>query len=70
MRKEYGNGVADRLAPFEGDVRNRTQMEIDPEGIIRALSNLPVAEKYQDPGFMTAERFLAGYCAVGSNDSH
>lgn len=37
----------------------RTQSEIDPDGTIARLSDLPVAVKYDNPGFMTAGRLLA-----------
>ena len=31
----------------------------DPAGELKRLSDLPVAEKYKHPGFLTADRFLA-----------
>ena len=57
------------LQPFRSDIEQlvtwppegsgNVYAEIDPAGELLRLSDLPVAEKYDLPGFLTAERFLA-----------
>jgi hypothetical protein len=55
---QYSSSLAGRLALFADGLKTTPYEVIDPLLAIKSLSELPVAEKFSHPEFMTAERFM------------
>lgn len=70
IRKTYGSEVDAALRPFRAEIEQLVTWPpdddsgngyaaFDPAGELQRLSDLPVAVKYEQAGFLTAERLLA-----------
>jgi len=58
VRLYYGEEVYKKLNPFRKQLKSVAFEDIPGSARLRELSNLPVAEKYANPEFMTTEKFL------------
>jgi hypothetical protein len=58
-RTQYGDDVADRLAPHVATLKSSSYEDIDPGGRLEALSCLSCSNKHGHPEYMLPGRLLA-----------